>query len=108
MAILFSSLLVWVQVVAAAAPSLPGQGASCCQCQCGLPECCVTGASGPTQPAPAVPQRSSAQSQIIVLALLGSFSLPLPDSSSEALRFSPSPVQGEAGPLYQRHCALLI
>jgi hypothetical protein len=109
-AILFSVLLVWMQV--ASAPVLasavcvkPAMG-NCADC-CDRIACCAKPTSNP-QPAPAVPAQSNTQNQISLLAP-AIVAWTLPENPANAISsVTTSPLTAAGTPLYARNCVLLL
>ena len=109
-AILFSLLLVWVQMVSAVQPFSPRTLDDACNCCANCKtRCCVSESSLPTSaPAPVAPVRSAAQNQLLIVPTTAALWV-LPEA--DASRISPSgssPLIVAGTPLYERNCALLI
>jgi len=110
LAILFSLLLVYAQVVATTcAPVMAPPKTACTCCDCGSADCCVTQSSSPhPAPVPVAPVRAGIENQLSVLSA-GSLVWVLPQA--DASPFSPpaaSSLIAVVVPLFARHCALLI
>jgi hypothetical protein len=105
--ILFSVLLMWMQIAPASAVCVkPGMG-NCADC-CGQMDCCAAKPASDSQPAPAVPSQSSAQNQISLLApSVVVWNLPQSPASLISSA-SASPLLAVAAPLYARNCSLLL
>jgi hypothetical protein len=110
-AILFSMLLVWMQITPTSVPASPvcvkpamGNCADCCDRMA----CCATKPASQPQPSPAVPTQSTAQNQISLLASsVVAWTLP-ENSTGSKFSISTSPLLTMAPPLYERNCALLL
>jgi hypothetical protein len=110
-AILFSMLLVWMQIASISVSASPvcvkpamGNCAACCDQMA----CCATKPASHPQPSPAVPTQSNAQNQISLLApSVVAWILPENPTSSK-FSVSTSPLLTMAAPLYERNCALLL
>jgi hypothetical protein len=110
-AILFSVILMWMQVASAPVPASPAcvnpAMGSCTAC-CDRMACCATKTTSNSHPSPAVPTQSKAQNQISLLApSVVAWTLPenstVSKSSASAL-----PLLTMTAPLYERNCALLL
>jgi hypothetical protein len=106
-AILFSLLLVWVQLLAAPAPACASQPVrACCHCG-GKMSCCATSASG-SQPAPALPANAGPQNQLLPPQPASRvWALPENGAGLPSSGFA-SPLTATAVPLFARHCIRLI
>jgi hypothetical protein len=110
-AILFSVLVVWMQVAPApgsASPACvkPAMG-NCADC-CNHMACCATKPASNSQPAPAVPTQSNIQNQISLLApSVVAWTLPQ-NSAGSISSITLSPLLAMAAPLYERNCARLL
>jgi hypothetical protein len=109
-AILFSVVLVWMQVapapISASAVCVKPAMGNCADC-CDRMACCAKPTSNP-QPAPAVPTQSNAQNQISLLApSVVAWNLPQSPVSLVS-SVSASPLMAMAAPLYARNCSLLL
>jgi hypothetical protein len=110
-AILFSMLLVWMQIAPASVPVSPvcvkPAMDNCADC-CDRMACCATKPTSNPQPSPAVPTQPNAQNQISLLApSVVAWILPKNPTSSK-FSVSASPLLTMAAPLYERNCALLL
>jgi hypothetical protein len=110
-AILFSVLLVWMQIAPAPASASticvkPAMG-NCADC-CGQIACCATKPASDSQSAPVVPAQSNAQNQISLLAP-SLVIWNLPESPANLISSVPaSPLLAMAAPLYALNCSLLL
>jgi hypothetical protein len=108
-AILFSVLLVWMQIAPASESVVcvkPAMG-NCADC-CDRMACCAAKPSTNSQPTPVVPTQSNAQNQISLLASsVVVWNLPQ-TSASVVSSASASPLLVSAAPLYARNCSLLL
>ena len=108
-AILLSLLLLWVQAIVVAQPSVAAAPTKCRCCSCGTGECCV-GKSAPmdSAPQPAAPVQSFSLSQNL-FAFLASPAWLLPSGEAEVPPpASAVPLSAARVPLFTRDCALLI
>jgi hypothetical protein len=111
-AIIFSLLLVWMQIAPApvsAASVCVKSGMDNCADSCDRMPCCVTKPVSNSQPVvPADPLQSSAQNQISLLApsvVAWTFK---DNPASSISSVSASPLMAMAAPIYARNCALLL
>jgi hypothetical protein len=106
-AILFSFLLVWAQLLAAPAPACAKQPAHA-RCHCGgKMSCCSTPSSG-SQSVPAVPVPSGIQNQFSFLTpAVMAWTLPETGAGSISYARLP-PLTASSAPLYARDCVRLI
>jgi hypothetical protein len=108
-AILFSVLLVWMQIAPISASPVcvkPAMG-NCADC-CGRMDCCAAKPASKPQPAPAVPTQSNTQNQISLLApSVVAWNLPQSPASLVS-SVSASPLLAVAAPLYAWNCSLLL
>jgi hypothetical protein len=108
-AILFSVLLVWMQIAPVSVSAVcvkPAMG-NCADC-CGRMGCCAAKPASNSQPAPAVPTQSNAQNQISLLApSVVAWNLPQSPACLVSSA-SASPLLAMAAPLYARNCSLLL
>jgi hypothetical protein len=110
-AIMFSMLLVWMQIAPASVSASPvcvkpvmGNCADCCDRMA----CCATKPVANPQPSPAVPTQPNAQNQISLLVpSVVAWILP-ENSTSSKFSASASSLLTMAPPLYERNCALLL
>ncbi|MGO8835787.1 MAG: hypothetical protein ACLQAH_12305 [Limisphaerales bacterium] len=107
-AILFSFLLVCVQLLAAPAPACSRQPVhACCHCG-GKMSCCAAQSSPCSQSAPAVPAPSGMQNQFLLpVPALMVWAWPENEAGSISYAFV-SPLKASGAPLYARDCARLI
>jgi hypothetical protein len=113
-AILFSLLLVWIPFapVPAAASVLPTcpqhMAGKTCNASCGMAGCCVKKPDSNSQPAPAIPARTSSQNQISLLApAIAAWTSPANPSNSIS-SVTALPLMAKDAPLYARNCTRLI
>jgi len=107
--ILFSVLLVWLQIAPASesAVCVKANMGNCADC-CGNMDCCAAKPASNPQPAPAVPTQSNTQNQISLLAP-SVIVWNLPQSPASLISpASASPLLAMAAPLYARNCSLLL
>jgi hypothetical protein len=114
-AILFSVLLVWMQIaplsaVASTSPCCQKVPMDNCATSCGDADCCVAHPSSDSKPAPAVPAQSNAQIQIQISLLTPAVVIwTLPENESGSFSSTAtSPLTRASAPLYARNCALLL
>jgi hypothetical protein len=109
-AILFSVLLVWMQVApapAAAPACAKATMANCADCCKGM-ACCTTKPVSDPQPAPAMPASANSQNQISLLAP-GLVIWNLPSVPAGLIASVPVPLSKMSGaPLYTRNCSRLL
>jgi hypothetical protein len=107
-AILFSLLLVGVQLLAAPTPVASAQPVhACCHCG-GKMSCCTAQPPSGSQPAPVVPSHSGVQRQFSVTApAVMAWILPENEAGSISSAFV-SPLTASGTPLYARNCARLL
>jgi len=109
--ILFSVLLVWMQVASApvsASPACvkPNMG-NCADC-CDRMACCMAKPASNSQPAPAVPTQSNFQNQILLPAP-AIVVWTLPENPANAIAsVTALPLMATDTPLYERNCTLLL
>ncbi len=112
-AILFSVLLVWMQIAPLSACAMvssicPKVTTNNCAASCGHADCCVAHPSSDSKPAPAVPAQSNAQNQISLLAPAAVI-WDLPQSPAGSISsVTASLLMAMAAPLYARNCSLLL
>jgi hypothetical protein len=112
-AILFSVLLVWMQItplsaVASPLPCCQKMAMDTCAASCGDADCCVAHPAPDSKPTPTVPAQSNAQNQISLLApMIMAWALPEnPVNAISSTTVLSSVATGT--PLYERNCALLL
>ena len=110
-AILFSVMLVWMQIAPTPSVASPvcmmAKTDNCADC-CSRMACCATKPTSNSQPAPAVPTQSNAQNQISLLApAMVAWILPQ-NSASLTSSVPASPLLAISAPLYARNCSLLL
>jgi len=111
-AILFSALLIWMQIMPLSAatavrPCCQQATMGKCAACCGNSGCCERSPSD-SKPAPAVPTQSRTQGPLAVLALaLATVTLPENTTISRP-PVSISLLKAADSPLYARDCALLL
>jgi hypothetical protein len=105
-AILFSVLLVQMQIVPVAAAACPKSVTLACTSNCGQMGCCT---SKPTnsQPAPAVPQSNTQNQVSLLVPAVTVWNLPENPANSASSVFS-SRLVTISTPLYARNCSLLL
>jgi hypothetical protein len=111
-AILFSVVLVWMQVASTPVSSLavcekPAMG-NCAAC-CDRVACCTAKPASNSQPAaPAIPTQSSVQNQISLLApAIVAWTLP-ENPANTISSVTALPLMATGTPLYARNCTLLL
>jgi hypothetical protein len=110
LAILFSLLLVWAQVIfSAPVPDTTVLNTTCTCCACGGTGCCLSeSSSSASTPPPAPPVRASYENGVSFSATTSvAWTLPMLDAEEA----SPSAIgllKSVRVPLFTRHCALLI
>jgi hypothetical protein len=108
-AILFSVLLVWMQIapapVSASTVCVKAAMGNCADC-CGRVDCCAAKPASNSQRVPAVTTQAGAQNQILSPAVVA-WTLPKNPAGSISPA-SASPLMVMATPLYERNCALLL
>jgi hypothetical protein len=106
-AILFSALLVWMQIApVTASPACPKSATLACTGDCGQMNCCASKPAN-SQSAPAVPQPNT-QNQISLLAPVAViWNLPENSVKFASSIFTSHPVTVSAS-LYARNCTLLL
>jgi hypothetical protein len=109
LAILFSLLLVWAQVVLSAPVPTTDLNTTCTCCACGGTGCCFSeSSSSGSTPLPAPPTRAGFEHGALFSATTAvAWTLPMPEAE-DASSAATGLLQSARVPLFTRHCALLI